>query len=203
MSATRKKNKLVYGIGLNDADYAVGPKIDGRQIICPFYRVWRSMIERCYDHKSHAKYPTYICCSVCPEWLRFSAFKAWMEAQEWQGKALDKDLLIPGNKIYSPAACAFVDPSINSFLTDSAAIRGKFPIGVNLNKPAKKYQASCNNQFIKKKEHLGLFDCPVKAHEAWRARKHELACQLADKQTDQRIANALRTRFLTNLAEAA
>ena len=33
------------------------------------------------------------------------------------------------------------------------------------------------------------------AHEAWKARKHEHACKLADIQSDVRVAKVLRTRY--------
>ena len=56
----RKKNKLVYGFGVNDSDYEVQGKISGRRHICQFYRVWNSMIQRCYDPKYLAKRPTYM-----------------------------------------------------------------------------------------------------------------------------------------------
>jgi len=36
-----------------------------------------------------------------------------MERQDWEGKHLDKDILIPGNKIYSPDRCIFVSSLIN------------------------------------------------------------------------------------------
>jgi hypothetical protein len=37
-----------------------------------------------------------------------------METKDWEGKHLDKDILIPGNKHYSPDACLFVKRHINS-----------------------------------------------------------------------------------------
>jgi hypothetical protein len=42
-----------------------------------------------------------------------SRFIAWAKTKDWEGKQLDKDILIPGNKHYSPDACMFVDPLIN------------------------------------------------------------------------------------------
>lgn len=155
------------------------------------------MLERCYSDHSFKKYPTYIDCEVCPEWHTFSSFKAWMEAQDWKGKDLDKDLLVAGNKIYSPSACVFVSGQVNAFLLDHAAGRGDLPIGVTWNHKLGKFRAKCNNPFTGKREHLGYFSSPEAAHEAWRCRKHELACIYADQQVDPRIAEALRLRFST------
>lgn len=49
--------------------------------------------------------------------------------------------------------------------------------------------------FSKIEEHLGLFTCPNEAHSAWIDRKCELADQLADLQTDERVAKVLRERY--------
>ena len=188
--------RLVYGVGINDADYIVEATAVGRRRRCPIYRTWRSMLERCYSKKFHAKYPTYVGCSVVPEWHRFSTFRQWMEEQPWEGNQLDKDILIPGNKVYGPETCVFVSRQLNTFLIDSGATRGAWPLGVYWNKQCEKFQASCRNPATKKQEHLGLFLCPDQAHLAWKKRKNELALQYASLQTDQRIAVALRARFI-------
>jgi hypothetical protein len=40
-----------------------------------------------------------------------------------------------------------------------------------------------------------MFPTELEAHKAWQARKHELACMLADLQTDDRIASRLREMY--------
>lgn len=50
-----KTRKLLYGVGINDADYVVQRKetigyVDGEQKrkliwICPFYQTWKSMLQ--------------------------------------------------------------------------------------------------------------------------------------------------------------
>jgi hypothetical protein len=192
----RKKAKLVYGIGTNDADYVTQPLINGKQVVCPFYLAWADMLKRCYSSKLQAERPTYIGCSVVPEWLSFMTFRAWMIGQDWQGRELDKDILVPGNKVYGPQTCIFISNGLNNFTTDSASSRGEFPIGVYWNKQSGKFRAQCCNPFTGKREHLGLFTCPNEAHEAWRSRKHELALQIAAQHADPRIAKALSIRYL-------
>jgi hypothetical protein len=198
----RSKNRLVCGVGVNDANYNVylHEIVDGKWKvvwICPFYRAWTSMLTRCYSDKVHTRKLTYIGCTVCGEWLIFSNFKLWMEQQDWEGKQLDKDLLETGNKEYSPSNCVFVPQIVNSFLTDRGNDRGAYPIGVYFKNDSNKFKAQCSNPFTKRQEYLGLFDCPDQAHLAWKRRKHELACQLADSEyvTDERVAKALRTRY--------
>ena len=119
-----------------------------------------------------------------------------MLAHDWEGMSLDKDIIVPGNKVYGPDTCVFVSIQLNSFLVDSCAARGEWPIGVHWNKRAGKFVAGCNNPITRKYEYLGYFRCPNEAHEAWRKRKHEHACRYADQQTDPRIADALRTRYV-------
>ena len=199
----KRKIGLVYGVGINDADYNVYEYgyVNGKRVYvwrCPFYRTWKDMLKRCYSEKHHQRQPTYKDCSVCDEWLLFSNFKRWMEQQDWEGKQLDKDLLIEGNKVYSPDTCIFVDRKINTFVVDSGATRGNYMIGVSLDKRRNKFKAECSNPFTGKREHLGYFTDELEAHLAWKARKHELACQFADSEycTDPRLAEALRTRYL-------
>ena len=118
-----------------------------------------------------------------------------MEKQDWHGKCLDKDIIAPGSKLYSPETCAFVLPATNLFVIASDASRGEYPIGVNLLKPTGKYRARCGNPFTGKKEHLGLFSTPEEAHEVWRKHKHELAQLVAATESDIRVVEALRKRY--------
>lgn len=198
-----KGRSKVYGVGINDASYTVHlyEKVNGerkRVWVCPFYKKWQSMLRRCYSDKYHERRPTYSGCTVCVEWLTFSNFRDWMRQQDWENKHLDKDLLKVGNKEYNPDSCVFVPQIINSFLTDSCNSRGEFPLGVYFKKGNGKFRTQCWNPFTTKREHLGYFDCPDQAHLAWKRRKHELACQLAESEyvTDERVAQALRTRYL-------
>ena len=197
------KKTRVCGIGLNDADYSVTEHMNIHGLsrltwCCPIYASWKRMLERCYDVKGHEYRPTYVGCSVTPEWLTFSVFRSWVITQDHEGKQLDKDLLIPGNKVYSPESCAFVSSQINKFLSGTSVSRGQWPVGVHAF--AGKFRARCGNPFTLTSESLGLYESPDAAHEAWRQRKHQHACKLADQQADQRIAKALRSRFAKQLA---
>jgi len=189
-----KKNKLVCGVGINDLDRPVYWKENGKYVICPIYKIWKSMLVRCYDEKFHHR-QTYQDCLVAPVWLRLSNFEKWISTQNWEGKELDKDILFPGNKIYGPDTCVFVTHDVNIFLIDSAGARGEHPIGVHFHKMTGRFQAACNNPFGKG-PYIGLFDNPEDAHLAWKQKKHEYALMYAEQQTDPRVAEALRTRYL-------
>lgn len=196
----RKRNKLVQGVGINDADYHVrqAVRINGidSYSLCPYYTRWMSMLARCYSKGYQLKKTSYIGCEVIREWHHFSAFREWMITKDWEGLELDKDLILEGNKIYSPDTCAFITPGLNIFLLDNNARRGIWPVGVTKRKNYMRFSASCKNPFTKTREHLGDFGTPEEAHSAWKKRKHELACIYADMQKDERAARALMVRFL-------
>lgn len=179
-------SKLVCGVGINDRTGARSTE----------YLLWRNMLKRCYDLKAKAAMPTYAGCTVSAEWLVFSCFQTWAQQQPKESKSLDKDLLFPGNKLYSSETCVFVPEGLNNFLLDCSASRGPYPLGVVWHKVANKYRARCRDPFTKTYEHLGYFTCPQEAHLAWKARKHQHALVYASQQTDVRIANALRTRYV-------
>ena len=195
-------NKLVYGVGVNDLPYRTqvweyvtengGKRVQKLVFKCKYYATWSDMLKRCYSKKYLESKPSYIGTSVCSEWVYATAFKKWMEQQDWDGKCLDKDIIAPGNKLYSPETCAFVLPATNSFVIASDAIRGEYPIGVSLLKRTGKYRAYCKNPFIRELEHLGLFSTPEEAHEAWREHKHELAQLVAARESDPRVVAALK-----------
>ena len=200
-----KPKKLVCGVGINAADYVVKKfemidYVNGkrkRKLVweCPYYRAWRNMLSRCYSAKFHERYPTYKNCTVSEEWLTFSNFKAWMEKQDFKGMQLDKDLLFEGNKVYNHETCVFVTGAVNKFTIDRGAARGEWMIGVDWHEKEEKFRALCSNPFTRKRELLGYFDCEQQAHEAWLARKLELAHELAAIQTDPRVAKALIERY--------
>jgi len=180
--------KLLFGHGINDAEYMTATTIDGECIVCPFYRVWASMFRRCYSKVFHKTHPTYIDCSVSKEWHLFSNFKKWMETQKWQGKDLDKDIIKPNNKIYSAENCVFVSHKINSLLSDNASSSG-LPKGVCFHKASNKYVSYCSVDGYR--NHLGCFDTPKEASKVYRKFKSNIVLEIAKKQTDPRIKKGL------------
>jgi hypothetical protein len=188
----------VCGVGINDSESPILKRvlIDGRETRwkCPYYVKWNNMMERGYSAKCKAQRPHYQDVTVCPEWHLFSNFRSWMQQQDWEGKSLDKDLLAPGNRMYSPQHCCFISNSVNSFLTNSAKSRGEWPQGVYFEQYQKRFRATiCIGQG--KQKNLGNYTSPEEAHKAWLKAKIALADVLADQECDQRIANALRNYY--------
>lgn len=177
-------------VAFNDADYVVEPTINGKRIPCKFYRTWKHMIHRAYGKTFQSNNPTYIGVSVCEYWLTFSNFKKWMEAQDWHGNELDKDIINPNNKIYSPDNCCFVSSRVNLLLGDCRARRGEYPIGVYFNRVRNKFQAYCSDGNGADK-HLGYYKTPELAHAAWLKFKLSVIDEVIATLTDIRVIDGL------------
>ena len=183
------QRRLINGVGINDADYITQPIINGKQVACPFYKRWRDMLDRCYSEKFQKRDVSYKGCTLEKEWLRFSSFKLWMQDQDWQGNHLDKDILVSGNKHYSPKTCVFVSPEINQLLKDNKATRGEWPQGVSFHKLTNKFRAYCGVHG--KIKHLGLFSTPEQAAAIYKKFKSKHIIKIASQQTDKRLKNGL------------
>ena len=194
----KAKRMLVQGVGVNDAPFPVAKRLaSGRSYVIGSYRTWANMLSRCYGKKYLSSRPTYHDCIVCTDWHRFMSFNSWYIKQyKEDGWHLDKDIISPGNREYSPELCAFVPQAINVFLTDHGRRRGRNPIGVVWHKTNRKFVARCSNPFTGKIEHLGYFDSENDAFHAWKLQKHRLACRYADTINDKRVSSALRVRYL-------
>ena len=187
--------KLVFGVGVNDADYKVQPEINGKRFVCNYYRKWSNMLNRCYGAAYQKSKKSYSDCIVCDEWLVFSNFKKWMETQDWQGKELDKDLLVSGNKVYCPDFCVFLDKQTNEFLRDRAANRGNFLIGSHIDSKTGKFISQIRN-LDRKHMHLGSYNDELSAHLAWKKKKCEFATILAGRQTCERAREGLLKKYI-------
>lgn len=195
------RRNLVCGVGINDLfepttyrDPATG-KVRAR----PAYSAWNSMLHRSYDEKIHTRHPSYSACSVHPKWLKLSGFKTWFDVNHVEGWCLDKDLLHPGNKVYGPEHCRYVPPYLNLIVTDSAATRGKWPLGVNRSKQSGKFLPSCRAGG--KQIHLGSFDCPLAAHRAWQEKKADVIDNALGRYIKERVVHLEVVRALIHYAD--
>lgn len=193
---SKAKRKLIFGVGINDAEYNIIQQKDGRNITCPYYSVWVGMFIRCYSEKYKARQPTYISCSVAKEWHYFSAFKQWMIAQDWKNKHLDKDIINIENKTYSPDACVFVPQPVNNLVAYTQLSRGGYPTGVSFNRRRNKFSSECCVNG--KKKFLGRFATSRKASEAYKITKSAEINRIALLQSDVRIKDGL-TRHAEHL----
>ncbi|WP_303210929.1 AP2 domain-containing protein [uncultured Clostridium sp.] len=179
-----------YGIGyLGEGKYKV--KENDKTTKC--YDAWRSMLQRCYDEKFHKKRHTYKGCKMRDNWHNFQNFGKWYYDNyyeiEGQKMCLDKDILLKGNKIYSPETCIFVPNNINTLFIKRDKSRGNFPIGVSYHKANKKFVAKCNvydfENKKKKTKHLGYYDAPEEAFNKYKEFKESYIKEVADYYRDQ------------------
>jgi len=157
------RRDLCKGFGYSDIP-GHGTKIETRTNYKP-YNKWQQMMRRCFTTAWHDWKPTYKGCSIDPEWLVFSNFKRWYDAQPLAGKycELDKDIIIQGNKHYSPETCVLVTAEINSLLKNYP--KGSCLRGVKSLKNGERFSSSLS---IKSKPvFLGSFDTEIEAHNAY------------------------------------
>ena len=147
------------------------------------------MLKREFDCEFLKDNPTYKGCTIAKEWLTFSNFKAWMEKQDWKNKQLDKDILIPGNKHYSPETCVFVSHQINSLFGDHGAARGLYPQGVSHYKKRNKYVAQISK--FGKHKLLGRFNSVNAAARCYAKAKVEYIETIALMQNNNKIKEGL------------
>lgn len=187
------KRKKIYGIGVNDADFSTGSS-NKRE---PSYALWKSILTRCYG-KTHPKQATYKNCSVCNEWLFYSNFKKWFDdptSGYKKGYHVDKDILVRGNKIYSPDTCCFVPPEINTLIVKHDATRGDLPIGVTKNNSVSRgFRAII--RIYGKYHTIGYFDTIEEAFNAYKLTKEthiqEMATQYyKDGKITEKVYDAL------------
>lgn len=154
---------------------------------------WSGMIYRVYSPNAHKKAPTYIGCSVSERWLRRSGFKDWFLDNYIEGWQLDKDLLVPGNKIYSEETCCFVPAYINSLLWDST-VKTKYMHGVS-------FGATFNVKVGRNGETIEFkgFEDEMTAHLKWQEEKIISIGMAIDRyreepKWDQRVVDCLLLR---------
>lgn len=186
------KRDIVANVGINDCQNIKGN---------PHYIKWHSMISRCYNPPSIKTEITYFGISVCNEWLTYSNFEKWSLDNFHKGLHLDKDILVTGNKIYSPETCCYVPKDVNNILVLRCNARGDYPLGVSkmakdkrsINERKKPYLAKITDKG--KTVNMGYFEKPLDAHKMW---------QLAKSKQIQRVVSWYATQecFSTVVADA-
>lgn len=151
------------------------------------YTRWHDMIHRCYNAKFHEKQPQYNECTVCEEWLNFCNFEKWYNENYYKiedmAMDLDKDILIKGNKEYSPATCCFVLHCINTLFLTCKKNRGDLPLGIYYDLEKGKYRAEMSYQGIQIK--IGRFDTIDDAFARYKEYKEDFIQDIAEQYKGQ------------------
>lgn len=144
----------VHGVGY----LGVGPyasSADGVHSLA--YAVWSDMMRRVYGVNNIHRWRTYTNVSVCVTWHNFQTFAHWYCSHPDYGKNyyLDKDILYPGNRVYSPATCCMVPKVINNLFKNPYNTDTGWPTGCRLIRG--KYQVYFENNY------LGVYTSPLEA----------------------------------------
>ena len=172
--------KEIFNIGIVGIEYDV-------QIYKKEFAAWKHMIERCYNTSVYHTYHDVTCCN---EWLFFPNFCKWIHEQEnykvWNSEnkwAVDKDILIKGNKIYSPDTCCLVPQFINTLFLKCDKSRGDLPIGVHYDSDKHRYVAQYrNNNGVR---FLGGYQNYELAFNAYKQAKEKYIKQIAQEEYDK------------------
>jgi hypothetical protein len=177
--------KSVFGIGMIGSKY---PKSINNKITKE-YNTWSGMLRRCFDAEHKENHPTYKDAICCDEWLLYENFYEWLHRQEnfdkWillDKSAIDKDILIKGNKIYSPDTCCLVPLVVNNLFIKSDASRGDLPIGVV--KKRNGFLSRCCNPITNQRDCLGTYTTPNDAFLAYKTHKECLIKKVAQIEYD-------------------
>lgn len=179
--------KLSHGVGINDVyiPYFTETKI---------WKKWNDMLARCYarnTQKQIEKHTPWDGCSVDSRWHKLSAFKEWIEqSEDYENKELDKDILVPGNKVYGPDTCLMVRPIVNSWFRTNGS-KSNLPQGVCVNnRTGRPYRAQIT-PIGGKRTHLGYFDTQEEASKIYRQKWKEQVIVLMEQEKDVCVKNAL------------
>lgn len=160
----------VYGVGCVDVPFKTYN--DGKQFWQ--YQLWKAMLSRCFSEGVKDRQPIYRDVTCCEEWLSFAKFLEWCNKEVgYKGKlvgyALDKDLIVKGNRVYSPTTCSFVPQAVNNLLTSRDALRGEWPVGVYFDTRAGKFVARLRQG--NKRKQLGLYSTPEEGFAVYKTAK--------------------------------
>lgn len=180
---------MLFGVGINDFEsvhgYPAFTRVEGKVISDKNYKLWQAMISRCYSQYTKAVRPTYEGVSCQKSWVVYSNFYKDISNIHGfdniftNGWVLDKDILVKGNKIYSPETCCFVPKEINGCFTLRTLNRGKLPVGVTKNRYGHPYKARCG--YDGKRLDLGSYNTPEEAFQAYKFTKKKEILRLANK----------------------
>jgi hypothetical protein len=153
------------------------------------YQQYKGIVARC-DNRNRSRYPTYDKCK--------NLFKSKYEYAEWAmeqigftyvDSEIDKDILVPGNRMYSRDTCVMVPEVINLLFRQLPA--SELLTGVRKTRCGTYESGTMENYtFIR----LGIYDTEYEAHMAYKLERERYTRQVADElrhRIDKRVYEAM------------
>lgn len=171
--------------------------VDGKCLKTRAGRLWNSLntrttggvLDNCYKEAEN-------------HFTGFQEFAEWCQDQVgywnkdsrgyyWQ---LDKDILVPGNKVYSTETCVFVPPKLNSIFIEQENEEG-LPLGVRRVKGTERFSARARD-INGIRIHLGTFATPEQARTKYLEFKASVVCQVLQiYELDPKLETTLKSRW--------
>lgn len=156
------------------------------------YKLWHSMLRRCYSKYVHEEYKTYLECRVDKRFKSFQFFAEWCNEQigfNDSGFCLDKDFIGDG-KLYSPELCVFIPNILNTaYIKEYSNYfnpeRGKFEV---------------RHSYFGKTKYIGSYKFSSEAKNAYDKAKSAYLkeiCEIYKRSLDKRILSL----FLSDKAQ--
>lgn len=112
--------KTVYGVGYF-GDGIFKSRLPNNGPCTKEYATWSAIMFRCYgDNRDECTLRNYGDCSVVAEWHNYQTFASWCQTQpemNFCNSSIEKDIIIKGNKLYSPNTTCFVPIELNVAIT--------------------------------------------------------------------------------------
>ena len=191
----------IFGVGYTGEKYPISYRNVNRNKSYSTieYDTWYQMLRRCYEEKTKNKCPTYKECLASENFHNFEFFYEWITSQEnyekWKNGiengerwAIDKDILIMGNKLYSETTCCLVPPRVNTLIinnsgrpqiTNSSGFTGVSIVAAE----RKRYRAECMQDG--KSIFLGRYETLDEAVDAYRNYKKKVIVSVAKEEYDK------------------
>ena len=144
------------------------------------YAKWKATLNRCIDPMKYKSTESYVECAVCESWKNFQNFAKWYYENEYvcnEPLCVDKDILVHGNRLYSPETCLLAPQRINLLFIKESARRGDLPIGVTRHKNGYSAHYSLNSY---SKNYIGFYHDPIIAFQAYKEKKEKYIKEIAD-----------------------
>lgn len=156
---------------------------------------WEGIKNRCKSNILYDRTFNYQGCSVCDEWKEFASFRKWFLDNLYivpgQRMEIDKDLLVKGNRVYSPETCCFLPRNINHAITILKNGKTNLPPGVSYTKYKETFEAKIDTEYVKAKKRFYTKEEAFKWYKTMKEYSIKMMAEEYKEYLPEKIYNAL------------